>query len=311
MPQPERSDPPAPDAPAAHCRNCGGAVAAAYCPACGQETRTRLPTFLQFMKDAAGRYVALDGKWWKTFAGLVFRPGFLTREYLAGRRVRYVRPSRLFLVAILLLFAVLRLEIGLGGLEIVKLDHDPAAPASTPAKVPGPDDKGRVALAIDDDFNVDLGPAAGAIPFVKERLTRFRQLSTTERVAQLTDGTLRYGPYAMFVLLPAFAAMLKIVYLGSARRRPHRPRLYGEHLIFAAHNSAFLAFWASAAPVIPAPAKALWGLWPLVYLLWSMRSVYGGTWTGTFLRAFVLFVAYSALFALAIGGLVIAAVMLR
>jgi len=309
LPQPVRSDPPAPDAPAAHCRNCGGAVGGAFCPACGQETRTRLPTFLQFMKDAAGRYVALDGKWWKTFAGLVFRPGFLTREYLAGRRVRYVRPSRLFLVAILLLFAVLRLQIGFGGLEIVKLDGE--KPGSPQARTVVPDDRARAALELDDALTVDLGATAGAIPFVRERLARFRQLSTTEKVDQLTDGALRYGPYGMFVLLPAFAAMLKIVYLGSARRRPQRPRLYGEHLIFAAHNSAFLAFWASAAPVVPAPAKALWGLWPLVYLLWSMRAVYGGTWTGTFLRAFVLFIAYSALFALAIGGLVIAAVMLR
>jgi hypothetical protein len=307
--QPVRSNPPGADAAAAHCRNCGAAVTAAYCPACGQETRTRLPTFLQFMKDAAGRYVALDGKWWKTFAGLIIRPGFLTREYLAGRRVRYVRPSRLFLVAILLLFTVLRLEIGFGGLEIVKFDLEP--PGVPRVQAPNPEDKARAALEFDDALRIELGSAAGGIPYVKDRLERFRQRPLSEKVAQLTDGTLRYGPYAMFVLLPAFAAMLKIVYLGSARRRPQRPRLYGEHLIFAAHNSAFLAFWASAAPIIPAPAKALWGLWPLVYLLWSMRAVYGGTWTGTFLRAFVLFVAYSALFALAIGGLVIAAVMLR
>jgi hypothetical protein len=309
LPQPVRSDPPAGAAPAAHCRNCGGAVAAAYCPACGQETRTRLPTFLQFMKDAAGRYVALDGKWWKTLAGLIIRPGFLTREYLAGRRVRYVRPSRLFLVAILLLFAVLRLEIGFGGLEIVKFDLAP--PGSPQAQAPNPGNKARAAVEFDDALRIELGSAAGGIPYVKDRLERFKQRPLSEKVAQLTDGTLRYGPYAMFVLLPAFAAMLKIVYLGSARRRPQRPRLYGEHLIFAAHNSAFLAFWASSAAVVPAQARPLWGLWPLVYLLWSMRTVYGGTWTGTFLRAFVLFIAYSALFALAIGGLVIAAVMLR
>jgi hypothetical protein len=68
------------------CRNCGAGAPGAYCPACGQDTRERLPTFAQFMRDATGRYVALDGKLWKTLAALLFRPGFLTREYLAGRR---------------------------------------------------------------------------------------------------------------------------------------------------------------------------------------------------------------------------------
>ena len=50
---------------------------------------------------------------------------------------------------------------------------------------------------------------------------------------------LRYGPYAMFALLPAFGFLLKLLYLGRARRYPLRPKLYGEHMVFAAHNHAF------------------------------------------------------------------------
>ena len=44
----------------------------------------------------------------------------------------------------------------------------------------------------------------------------------------------------MAQLLPAFAVLLKVLYLGRRRRYPARPRLYGEHLVFAAHNHAFL-----------------------------------------------------------------------
>ena len=51
--------------------------------------------------------------------------------------------------------------------------------------------------------------------------------------------------------------------------------------------------------------------WPQVYLLWALRTVYGGTWLGTILRAFVMFVTYSVLFAFAVAGLVIAAVVLH
>ena len=309
------------------CRNCGSDAPGAYCPACGQETRTHLPTFAQFMRDAAGRYVALDGKWWRTLGTLIFRPGFLTREYLAGRRRRYVRPSRLFLVASLLVFAVLRLEVGFGGFEIVKLDDDrnatvrdgksisakPAEEGAKPAEAkPAPTGRAGAAVQVDDKFDIDLGEAGDSVPGLKKRIAHFNQLPGKEKVAQMTDGTLRYGPYAMFALLPAFAALLKVIYLGSGRRRPHRPRLYGEHLVFAAHNNAFLAFMVAAAVAVPYPlARTVFLAWPLVYLLWAMRTVYGGTWLGTILRAFVMFVSYSVLFAFAVAGLVIAAVVLH
>ena len=102
------SPPPAPVTVPA-CRNCGAAAPGRYCPSCGQETALALPTAGAFLREAAGRYVALDGRFARTLYHLSFKPGFLTREYLAGRRKRYIRPARLFLVLALALFAVLRL----------------------------------------------------------------------------------------------------------------------------------------------------------------------------------------------------------
>ena len=75
-------------APADTCRNCGAHATGHFCPNCGQETRVVLPTFPAFMREAAGRYVAMDGRLWRTLAALVGRPGHLTREYFAGRRTR-------------------------------------------------------------------------------------------------------------------------------------------------------------------------------------------------------------------------------
>ena len=69
----------------------------------------QLPTARVFMREATGRYFSLDGRMWRTLAALLFRPGFLTREYFAGRRRRYIRPARLFLVLSLALFAAIRL----------------------------------------------------------------------------------------------------------------------------------------------------------------------------------------------------------
>ena len=105
-------------------------------------------------------------------------------------------------------------------------------------------------------------------------------MSAQEREAQLVDGTLRYGPYAMFVLLPAFALLLKLLYLGRRREYPARPRLYAEHLVFAAHNHAFLFLAIVAASIFVGVLRAGVIVWMLVYLLWSLRAVYGGSWVG-------------------------------
>ncbi len=90
------------------CRNCNAPTTGEYCATCGQETRIKLPTARVFLREAMGRYVALDGRLWRTLAALLFHPGFLTREYLLGRRRRYIRPARLFLVLSLALFAAIR-----------------------------------------------------------------------------------------------------------------------------------------------------------------------------------------------------------
>lgn len=286
------------------CANCGANAPGAYCPACGQDTRERLPTFARFMREATGRYVALDGKLWKTLWALLARPGFLTREYFAGRRRRYIGPARLFLVSSLVLFAVLRFASEAIEFERNVLVVEPGEP---PQAKP---DSGEF-VGLDDDLKLTLRSLPETIPLLRKPIARFNSLSRPQKVEQIVAGTIRYGPYAMFVLLPAFAALLKLVYLGRRKRHPQRPRLYGEHLVFAAHNHAFLSVVASLLFVVPELAGRALALWALVYLVWSTRGVYGGSWLGIAARGLALITVYSVLFAFVTMGLVIAAVLLR
>jgi len=279
------------------CRNCGAPVDGAYCAACGQETALRLPTLREFLREAAGRYVALDGRFWRTMFALLARPGFLTREYLAGRRRRYIRPARLYLFATLIFFAVTRLLVGPIDIFEVRADTPEEAKYLSP-------DKG---------FNVQMGEDAFGSLELQKRWNRFNNLSRSDKAEQLGEGMLRYAPYALFVLLPAFALLLKLVYLGRRRRYPRRPRLYGEHLVFAAYDHAFVFVAATIMLLLLGRTMALTiGVWVVgLYLLLSMRSVYGGPWIGLLLRAFVLFVSYMVLVGLATAGLVVAAILLR
>ena len=299
----------------AACPNCGAPATGVYCAQCGQETSIALPTARTFIREAAGRYVALDGRLWRTLAALFLRPGFLTREYLAGRRRRYVRPGRLFLVLSLALFATLRWVATPGSL--VQFDEEtrsgtaaPDAPA-TPGPAPAERMHARDGGEDDLDFTI-VGEKYPLLAPLTHRFEQFNRLPKAQKTEQVFNGMVRYGPYAMVALLPVFAALMMFVYLGRAGRHPHRPRRYAAHLVFGAHDHAFLflALIAFAAIHVKAVHWAL-ALWIVVYLLRSMKVVYGGGWIGVLLRAALVTWLYVIAFGIAMAGLVVAAVALR
>lgn len=296
------------------CANCGAHATGRYCPECGQETTLALPTARQFLREAAGRYVALDGRLWRTLFALLFRPGFLTRAYFAGRRRRYVRPARLFLVTSLVMFAVFRTAFEVPPIDVIQGNAPAAEPA---AKATSPRERDAVVLPglsfdVDERGNVDVrgGGAVGAE--LKRRFERFNALSKQEKAEQTFLGVMRYGPYAMFLMLPAFAMLLQVLYAGRRSRYPARPRRYAEHLVFAAHDHAFFAAVAMLAAVVPwGPVRALLATWAVVYAILAMKAVYGGRWIGVLVRAWLIAIAYAVLFPFVIVGLVLAAVVLR
>ena len=60
---------------AAACPNCGSEATGRYCANCGQETTVELPSAGRFLREAAGRYVALDSRLWRSLGALLFRRG--------------------------------------------------------------------------------------------------------------------------------------------------------------------------------------------------------------------------------------------
>lgn len=280
------------------CRNCGVVVAGNYCANCGQETSLALPSAARFLREAAGRYIAFDGRFWRTMHRLLFRPGVLTVDYLAGKRRRYVRPGRLFVALSIVMFAVLRLSVTTP--EIVATDAAAGAKPGSRAVVEG-----------DVDILGAVPPAAVLAP-IRSRLEAFDRLTSQQKIDQVTTGMLRYGPWAAIGLLPVFALLLRITYAGGATRHPRRPRLYAAHLVFGAHNHAFLFVAATLLVVVPSTAvRATLGVWMVIYALASMKTVYGGGWLGIVLRVILIAVVYLAFFAIALLGLVVAAVTLR
>src|SRR6266436_982993 len=91
-------------APALRCENCGAAVAQRYCGACGQRLEPPVHSLWHFAQLATEDLTHADSRLWRTLAALLFKPGYLTREFLAGRRARYLPPVRLYLVLSVVFF---------------------------------------------------------------------------------------------------------------------------------------------------------------------------------------------------------------
>lgn len=96
------------------CRDCGARADINFCPVCSQETRIEMPTVGHFVAEFAEQTLALQGQLWRTLYSLLFKPGQLTLDYVAGRRQRYVRPLRLYLAISISFFAVLGITAGDG-----------------------------------------------------------------------------------------------------------------------------------------------------------------------------------------------------
>ena len=236
----------------------------------------RLPTFRQMTRDFFDSLFGLDSRLLHTVAPLLRRPGFLTSEFTAGRRARYVPPLRLYLVSSFLLFFTLTLLNTDFSRFLVQ--NEPETAQTETAQAAAADSSSTDSSASDGNVNVDLESV---------------DLGEAERNAftrQLKRGLLRMQeepevfwsrvmgrvPVMMFFLLPVFALLLKLLYLRSGR-------LYMEHFIFALHFHAFV-FLALLAVSLTDAAGNGWldgvkGMLAygsaVVYLFFALRRVYG------------------------------------
>ena len=106
---------PAQHAPA-HCENCDTPLQGHYCHACGQSVHNPMRHFGHAVEEFFEAFWHLDGRVFRTLRDLMV-PGRVAVNYLAGKRVRYIAPLRLFVILSLLTFFV--------GKLVVHVDYGP------------------------------------------------------------------------------------------------------------------------------------------------------------------------------------------
>lgn len=89
------------------CLNCGNNTQdSKYCSNCGQKNIDKHLSFSNLTKDFVGDYFTFDSKLFRSLLPLLFKPGFLTKEYILGRRMKYIKPFRLYFFTTFIFFAV-------------------------------------------------------------------------------------------------------------------------------------------------------------------------------------------------------------
>ena len=268
------------------CLNCGTNVQLTYCPECGQREIDSDPTLKEFLHELAEEFLHWDGKLATTFRMLVARPGALTNEYLAGRRVRYISPLRVYLTCSLLFFffgAIVpppeRVVSQKGGQVSTHLGVITITESDSAATIAALDSMAQHRKVVSRVWGKHFGAAM-----------RQRGAVTADMAAAI--------PKTMFVLVPLFAALVMLVFRRMRRRFP-------QHLAFALHVHAYMFLVLTLMLVrrfIPTMVPAIVVLELvcfaaiIVYLVRALRTVYnvgtGGAIARTALIASTYLVAF-------------------
>lgn len=300
------------------CANCQTELQGDFCHHCGQENRNYIRHAGGVVSEFFGEFSNWDSRVWRTLLPLWFRPAHLSRRYVAGHRMPYVPPLRLYLFTSVVAF-----------LLFAKLLPTPTMTLQNPNAVAVMDTvKADLAAELATHPETTLlarqrGAQDGTVlPATHEMLPLNAQLQ--RKLAELADHPklainkfFSLAPQMMFILLPVFAALLKLLYIRSAH-------FYMEHLIVALHSHSFvlqMSVWyvllitLATHVSIPWLASLLNGAatlvlcWVPLYLLLCQKGFYQQSWRKTLVKFWLTSTLYSVLATLALIAVIMLSIL--
>lgn len=194
-----------------NCRNCETELSGEFCHKCGQSSIIVRRPARDLFNDVVTNLVQWDSRLIHTLKNLFIRPGFLSLEWINGRRMRYVPPFRLYIVASFILFLFVGLAANLS-----------------------PEDAG-IAISDASEATEDLTTALEEARENGEWLAEIMLVAAIDLVedpAAYIQKIVRHLPKAAFLLLPIFA----LIHLAVEFRKD---RYYIDFLVFSLHFHAF------------------------------------------------------------------------
>ncbi len=273
------------------CGNCSEPLTGQYCHHCGQRDRSRMISLWELVRDLIGDLFEVDSRLWRSLVPLLVRPGKLTREYLAGRRVHYTPPLRMYLVLSILFFVI----ASLGGDSTPRITVD-GQDVSQPAagSDAGQQESADRCAEINIEFDIEFLDRPEVLAFIRDTCRRV----TVDEGRPFARSLYNNLPKMMFIFLPLMALALKVLYIGSRR-------YYVEHLLFFVHFHSFfflaltlfilLARLPDIFPgqgVITVLTIVAGSFYIPIYLFKALRQVYGQGFFFTLFKYCLLFITY-------------------
>jgi hypothetical protein len=261
-----------------NCLNCGSGLTGKFCSQCGQENVEIHENFFHLVGHFVSDYLHFDSKFFRSVVPLFIKPGFLTKEFWAGRRTKYIHPLRIFFF-VTILFAVastvfykkfgdtiksgIRLSPDLEKLSDAYLDSLPET----------------------DSIYLTSQKRYLSVPEVKkEKIDDTRQLRKIHAGVDLVFVNLKY---VTFFLLPLYALIFKILYRRSKK-------FYVDHIIYTIHLQTFAYCLFAIMFLIPLFVHDSF-IWArqicifilLIYIGLSLRNLYKQPWWKTILKSLI------------------------
>jgi Protein of unknown function (DUF3667) len=281
----------------ARCKNCDAVLLGRFCVNCSQAANVHVPTTKELVHEMLEGITHSDSRLWRTLTTLWFKPGQLTQEFVAGRRVAYLPPFRLYLILSIIFFLLLSLV----HTNVAMLTFgDVLKPASPPASASKPDLK---SINSCDDFVTWSNQ-----PTWSPRIKHVCEAVLRDDAGNLVHLAIGITSKAMFIFLPLIAFLNMLLYW--------RPRYrYAEQLLFFVHLHAFYFsvaillllinqgadLWPKLAGVAGFSTTILGWTLP-VYTVMAMRRVFRRGWPGTLFKGAVLFFVYMIALGLTVAG---------
>jgi hypothetical protein len=170
------------------CLNCGAELGGGrYCGDCGQSARPH-----RTLGGLVGEFLAslynFDTKAWRTLPMLFFRPGTLTRDYVYGKRARYISPLAAFLLSIFLMFfAFSTIEIPQNTRDVSNVEasaEDLADARRELAQAQAELQRARTNPDPDEPAGLEEGLAEGAVRIAEDQVERVERQLAREQERQ-------------------------------------------------------------------------------------------------------------------------------
>lgn len=245
------------------CPNCGEGLQGEYCQACGQQKLHRRELSLRhFFVNATNEFTDLESnKAVRTFKALLFKPGHLTDEYLAGRQRRYLSPVRLYLT-----FSALYFVFAWGALS--------------EARGGGANGMKQQPWAI--------------------AMARSRGVDVQTLVDKINQRTEKFATALRFLSVFVSGVFLTLLYYGTRRYYVEHLIFSLHYYSFDFFTKSVFGFMFMGASLSgwKLSSQVLNLFYPLafIYLPFALRRVYKQSWGKTLVKSVVLFLCETALF---------------